>query len=116
LSAAGGESPLRHLGQDGIAVLRWHGDIFDLPKDARLLASTAISRNQAFSWANNLALQFHPEATAVKLERWFIGHACEIAGTPGVSVPRRRSDSASYARGLELAARRCLDEWLRFVL
>ena len=113
LSAAGRESPLRHLSQDGIAVLHWHGDIFDLPKDATLLASTAISRNQAFSYGHSLALQFHLEATAAKLERWFIGHACEIASTPGVSVPALRLDSARYAGGLELAARACLDEWLK---
>ena len=115
LSAAGRESPLRHLSQDGIAVLHWHDDIFDLPKDATLLASTAISRNQAFSYGNSLALQFHLEATAAKLERWFIGHACEIASTPGVSVPALRLDSARYASGLELAARACLDEWLKSV-
>src|ERR1700730_10602719 len=81
LRPAGCESAVRHLGQDNTAVLHWHGDTFDLPTGATLLASTEICRNQAFSWGRGaLGLQFHPEAKAARLEQWFIGHAYEIAG------------------------------------
>ena len=99
LSAAGRESAFRHLGQDGVAVLHWHGDTFDLPQDATLLASTRFSRNQAYAWgANALGFQFHPEASAARLEQWFIGHACEIATArlhcaPTPPATQRRSKS-----------------------
>lgn len=112
LTTAAGESAWRHLGQAGTAVLHWHGDTFDLPEGAILLASTDICRNQAFSWGPNAAaFQFHPEASAARLEQWFIGHAVEIAAA-GISVTSLRADSARYARQLETQARKCFTEWL----
>jgi GMP synthase (glutamine-hydrolysing) len=83
-----------------------------LPKAATLLASTEKCRNQAFSWGGNaLGFQFHPEATAARLEQWFIGHACEIAGAK-LSVAALRADTVRYAARLEIRARKCFDEWL----
>jgi GMP synthase (glutamine-hydrolysing) len=112
LRPAGCESALRHLGQDDTAVLHWHGDTFDLPTGATLLASTEICANQAFSWSRNaLAFQFHPEATASRLEQWFIGHACEIAATK-LSVATLRADTLRHAKRLEIQARKCFAEWL----
>jgi GMP synthase (glutamine-hydrolysing) len=67
LRPAGCESAIRHLGEDDTAMLHWHGDTFDLPAGATLLASTEICANQAFSWGRHaLAFQFHPEATAAR--------------------------------------------------
>src|SRR5579872_3354826 len=78
LTDAGTASPLRHL--NGLALLHWHGDTFDLPAGCDLLASTAICRQQAFSKGPNiLGLQFHPEIMASRIEYWLIGHAGEIA-------------------------------------
>src|SRR5258708_11812968 len=112
LRPAGCESAIRHLGQDNTAVLHWHGDTFDLPNGATLLASTELCRNQAFSWGRNaLGFQFHPEANAARLEQWFIGHACELAGAQ-LSIAALRTDTASYAPRLEIQARKCFDEWL----
>lgn len=72
---------------DGTSVLHWHGDTFDLPDGAVLLASSDQYLHQAFSWEKHvLALQFHIETTWCGLERWLIGHAGEIAGTPGSSA------------------------------
>jgi GMP synthase (glutamine-hydrolysing) len=112
LTPVGRESAFRHLGQLDTAVLHWHGDTFDLPRDATLLASTAVCRNQAYSWgATALGFQFHPEAMAARIEQWFLGHACQIA-TAGLSVKRLRADTIRYASGLETQARKCFDEWL----
>lgn len=43
----------------------WHGDTFDIPKSAKLLASSAACTNQAFATSDNRAigLQFHLETT-----------------------------------------------------
>jgi GMP synthase (glutamine-hydrolysing) len=112
LGPAGCESAIRHLGQDDTAVLHWHGDTFDLPTGATLLASTEKCRNQAFSWGRNaIGFQFHAEATAARLEQWFIGHACEIAGAK-LSVAALRAGTARHAARLEVQARKCFDEWL----
>ncbi len=42
--------------------LHWHGDTFDLPERATLLASTDLVKHQAFSIGDKiLGVQFHPE-------------------------------------------------------
>lgn len=114
LTAAGRRGPLRHL-QDGgeTPVLHWHGDTFDLPPNAEPLASTDACPHQAFAVGRHaLGLQFHPEVTALGLERWFVGHAVEIAATPGASVPALRADARRHAAGLRARATALLSEWL----
>lgn len=113
LTAAGHRSPLRHLAPELTPVLHWHGDTFDLPRDAVRLASTANYDNQAFAWGRAaLGVQFHAEVTARGLERWFIGHAYEIDATPGLTVPGLRADTARWGATLTGQGRRCFTEWL----
>jgi len=111
LTVAGRRSAARHL--QGGPVLHWHGDTFDLPAGAELLASTAICANQAFSYgAGTLAFQFHPEATTGNFELWLIGHCVEIAGVPGLSVNALRADTERFAPEAQERGQRCLSEWL----
>ena len=113
LTEAGLGSPLRHLAAPETPVLHWHGDTFTLPNSARVLASTDKYTNQAFSLGDHvLALQFHLEVTQAGLESWFIGHACEISHTPGISVAELRVKTASHAPALSDAARRIFADWL----
>jgi GMP synthase-like glutamine amidotransferase len=50
-------------------MLHWHGDTFELPRGARLLASSARCPNQAFQLRSRLfALQFHCEVAAQDVE------------------------------------------------
>lgn len=117
LTEAGERSCLAPLSSEGTAVLHWHVDTFDLPHGAVHLAATEAYENQAFSWGANggrsaLALQFHAEVTAKGLERWFIGHAFEIAKSAEPSVATLRAQTARWAAGLEVAAAKCLRRWL----
>jgi GMP synthase (glutamine-hydrolysing) len=112
LTEAGKHSPLKSL--EAVPVLHWHGDTFDLPEGAQLLASTSICQNQAFSYGKSaLAFQFHPEASAKNFERWLIGHAVEISHTHGVSVTQLRSDTARFAPESAPLGQQCLREWLK---
>lgn len=113
LTTEGRRSVLRHLAPQSTPVLHWHGDTFDLPAGADLLASTPLCAHQAFSWGESaLALQFHAEVTAAGLANWYIGHALEIAATPGIDVTRLRADAATWAPGLAVLGPKCFAEWL----
>lgn len=112
LTDAGRHSPLRFI-DAATKVLHWHGDTFDLPAGAALLASTERTPHQAFALSRHgLALQFHLEASAPGLERWYVGHALELATTAGVSLLALRADAAQYAPRLAPQALVALNEWL----
>ena len=104
LDEAGSRSALRHLVGDGVCVLHWHGETFDLPEYAEHLASNEHYANQAFSYGKALALQFHPEVTQRGLEQWYIGHTGEIHQIDGVSVNQLRDDAVRFADTLQARA------------
>jgi GMP synthase (glutamine-hydrolysing) len=67
----GHETPVRHLHSDDTTMLHWHGDTFELPEEAVLLASSAMYENQIFSYGDNvMAFQCHIEGTQAILQRW----------------------------------------------
>jgi len=110
LTEEGKASALAPLAAPDAAVLHWHGDTFDLPEKALRLACNENYRNQAFSYgANALALQFHVEA--VRLESWFVGHACELGGA-GISVPALRRETAGMQAVAERQAKAIFAPWL----
>jgi len=77
------------------------------------LATTPAYANQAFAWRScALALQFHPEAIATSLESWYVGHACEIGATPGITVRRLREEAVRCSPALQPVAVKLWEEWL----
>ena len=53
-----------------LKVFHWHGDTFDLPENAVLLASSDGCKNQAYIYKERvLAFQFHPESTVHSLQQ-----------------------------------------------
>jgi GMP synthase (glutamine-hydrolysing) len=113
LTVDGQSNSLSEIGSSQTNVLHWHGDTFELPDGAKLLASTEQYRNQAFSIGRRgLALQFHPEVSASGLERWFVGHTLEISTTSGVSVKTLRAETAVHAPKLARSGPRFLSRWL----
>ncbi|TKI07231.1 glutamine amidotransferase [Martelella alba] len=111
--ADAGELPaLTPLLERQIRVLHWHGDTFDLPEGARLLAGSERYANQVFTLGKHgLGFQCHLEVTAAGLESWYIGHACELAGA-GIDVVRLREDGRRYAPLLQEAAGQFWQSWL----
>jgi GMP synthase (glutamine-hydrolysing) len=113
LTKAGRKSCLGALGEDGAKVLHWHGDTFDLPDHAVLLASNALYANQAFSFGSRaLALQFHAEVDGRHLEEWFVGHAVELS-TTDISVQDLRQSTALAAQQARVRAARIFGDWLK---
>ena len=97
-------------------VLHWHGDTFDLPKNAELLASSALYPHQAFSIGKNiLALQFHLEVAGESLEKWLIGHTCELRQA-NINISALRSDNLRYASALEQVSGKIIQQYLKQII
>jgi len=110
LTEEGKASPLGVL--EGLHVLNWHGDTFDLPAGATRLASTPITPNQAFSYGPKvLSLQFHVELPERDIECWLIGHTLELANNK-VDLAEMRERSARYAPPTNVASQRLFNDWL----
>lgn len=96
----------------GLRVLHWHGDTFDLPANSHHLAATTAYASQAFAIGRHaLGLQFHVEVSAAGLERWYVGHACELSAAK-ISVAELRRQSETFAPALQEASRQFWKEWL----
>ncbi|OGW39336.1 MAG: hypothetical protein A2010_04220 [Nitrospirae bacterium GWD2_57_9] len=64
-------STLSVNGSSRAEVFQWHGDTFDLPAGAVLLASSDLFPNQAFRYSDRVyALQFHIEVTPAIVLDW----------------------------------------------
>ena len=113
LTAAGKASPVRHLAAEHTFMFHWHGETFDLPKGATLLAGTAIALHQAFAYGKaTLAFQCHPEVKVSELDNWFVGHAHEIGASDAVHVRILRSDTKRFGPTLEAQSKACFGDWL----
>jgi len=84
------------------AVFHWHGETFDLPAGAELLASSDLCRNQAFRIGELVyALQFHLEVTPDIITDWCVQdencgdvRELEAAIDPHFNAPRLAQLSA----------------------
>lgn len=53
-----------------LKTFQWHGETFELPDSATLLAGSSAYPNQAFVWRRAYGLQFHFEVSASLAESW----------------------------------------------
>lgn len=110
LTEAGERSPLIALGD--WPVLHWHGDQFDMPEGAMLLAATEHCPHQAYSLGPNvLGLQCHLETDAAEIEAWLVGHCAELVGS-GRDPRAIRSDAERFGPTLAERSNQVLGEWI----
>jgi len=60
-----------------IKVFQWHGDTYDLPPNATIMASSKLY-NQAFRFGSAIGIQFHLEITDEMIRRWAKEYAKEL--------------------------------------
>lgn len=65
-------SPANGLLSGPMKLFQWHGDGFDVPESATLLAGGDRFPHQAYSYGEQaLAVQFHPEVNHTVASQWF---------------------------------------------
>lgn len=113
LTEAGEQHPLADVAGGDFPVLHWHGDTFDMPQGATLLASSSRYAHQAFSvGGHGLALQFHVETDADELEQWFVAFAGDLRRSGADVLRRLRADTAKYVTGLAERNVRFITRWV----
>jgi GMP synthase (glutamine-hydrolysing) len=132
LDAEVGEGPVREIGfepihptaeaagdrlfshfADGDRAFQWHGDAFELPAGASLLATGDLVQNQAFRVGDRAwGTQFHLEVNGAELDFWLNEFANEgdLQSDWGKSESEVRREAARYiadheARGREVFMR-----------
>ena len=109
-TSAGAGSPIRHF--DGVPVVEWHGDTFELPAEATLLASSSDYSNEAFAIGDHtLAVQFHPEVTDEMHERWVADGYNELDEL-AIDADALRAERERYSAAMQAASRAAFSEWL----
>jgi len=81
-----------------LTVLHWHGDTFDLPTGATLLASNSRYANQAFRLGDAAwGMQFHMEVTEEAVELFIGAFEAEAGNAPGGATAIRRDSRSAIA-------------------
>jgi GMP synthase (glutamine-hydrolysing) len=70
LTPAAARDPVFADAPSSFPTLQWHGDSFDLPDGATLLASSPAYSQQAFRYERAYGLQFHLEVTPELASEW----------------------------------------------
>jgi len=92
-------------------VLHWHADAIVLPPGATSLASTPVTRHQAFVQGRQVGFQCHPEADPEAIERWLIGHTADLKAW-GIDVHSIRAQARARGDEAVSASIRSLRAWL----
>lgn len=111
----GMKTAVRHLDKSKTPMMQWHGDTFTLPKEATLLASSDLYKNQAFSYKNALGFQCHPEVTKTNVELWLALGKAELQQV-GLSVPLLRQQTLDNIEVFDKQRSLFFNEWLDEVL
>jgi GMP synthase (glutamine-hydrolysing) len=116
LTAADRRDPLFRGLPAGPSVFQWHGDGFELPRGAVLLAGSSAYPNQAFRWgAHAYGFQFHLEATSQMARAWAESPGYERqlgAADAHGGLPRLLAALEAHAAALDALAETLLTRWL----
>lgn len=96
LTGDGHDDPVFAGLPEELPTLQWHGDTFDLPDGAVLLATSPAYANQAFRYRRAYGVQFHLEVSAEMAAEWaeVPEYAASLERTLGAA------EGAAFLRGI----------------
>ncbi len=101
LTEEGKADPVFKNVPEAFVPIHWHGDTFDLPAGAKMLASSEMYPHQAFRYGENAyGFQFHFEANQKLIDYWMKTDP-ETMEKAGVSAEPLQADTAKYLPALE---------------
>ena len=118
LTSAASSDPVFGEAPSSFPTLQWHGDTFDLPEGATLLASSPAYPNQAFRIGRSYALQFHIEVSLELATEWgeVPAYAKSLEATLGPgALDRLLAGVEEHADVTLPLARRLFGSWLEHV-
>lgn len=115
LTEEGRKDKIFSMFEDSFTVFQWHGDTFDLPEGAVLLAKNDLY-NQAFRLGNAYALQFHIEVTERMISEWIEDYREELQSLKGTIDPEKIiEDTEKNISALNQCAEEFISRWIREV-
>ena len=115
LTPAASSDPVFESAPPRFPALQWHGDTFDLPPGATLLAGSPMYPNQAFRVGSSYGLQFHIEVPLKLATEWgeVPAYAASLEATlgPGALDPLL-AQVAEHEPAMIPLARRLFAAWL----
>jgi GMP synthase (glutamine-hydrolysing) len=116
---AAAHDPVFRDAPDSFPTLQWHGDTFDLPRGATLLASSPAYRSQAFVFERAYGLQFHLEVSPELAAEWgevpAYSASLEAIRGPG-ALDRLVGEVTEHAASTLPLARDLFGRWLEHVV
>jgi GMP synthase-like glutamine amidotransferase len=119
LTGAAAADPVFGAAPRRFPTLQWHGDTFDLPAGATLLASSPAYENQAFAYRNAYALQFHLEVSPELAADWgdVPAYAASLEAIQGPGALAALIDQVTEHAGTTVPlARQLFGRWLEQVV
>ena len=119
LTPAAASDPVFGEAPSSFPTLQWHGDTFDLPDGATLLASSPAYPNQAFRIGRSYGLQFHIEVSLELATEWgeVPAYARSLEATLGPGALDRLLEGVEkHADATQPLARRLFGDWLERVV
>ncbi len=109
-SAARSSDIFSHL-PETIDAFHWHGETFDLPKDATRIAGSEACVNQAFSIGNSVfGFQFHLETTEKGAEDFISHFTHELVPAPYIQPPEVILRASARFNGINTMMRSILNK------
>jgi GMP synthase-like glutamine amidotransferase len=119
LTAAGASDPVLGALPGEALTLQWHGDTFELPEGAVLLASSPAYPNQAFRVRRAYGVQFHLEVSREMADEWATvpayAESLEAIWGEG-ALPRLLADFDAARAEMEDHARALMEGWVASAL